>query len=96
MTAGLTSHALKQWGLLDSVPASSELSQMETRRDSDEAAGVALSSPLQQPKLVFVEYMRRASTKGSDVRVDSGDLCNPNQWPRRDVDPSVWQRQTNL
>ena len=43
---------------------------------------------------LVMELIRRADPRGSDVRLDSGDLMRPDCWPRKPVDVSRWTWRT--
>ena len=38
--------------------------------------------------------LRGADYRGSDVRLDSGELLKPGAWPRRSIDPARWEWYT--
>eukprot|EP00973_Karenia_brevis_P023517 3238433-Karenia_brevis.AAC.1 len=44
--------------------------------------------------LLITEMTRRATHRGSDVRLDTNDLMKPSAWPRRHIDPSRWEWKT--
>jgi len=47
------------------------------------------------PSVQLAENMvRRATHRGSDVRLDTGDILRPDAWPRKPVDPSLWTWQS--
>ena len=37
------------------------------------------------------QFCRRATHRGSDVRLATGRLMRPNLWPRQSIDPSWWK-----
>ena len=41
-------------------------------------------------RITLNALLRSADYRGSDVRMDSGALMKPNQWPRRSIDPAKW------
>ena len=41
-------------------------------------------------RLTLNELLRSADYRGSDVRMDTGELMKTNQWPRRSIDPAKW------
>ena len=38
----------------------------------------------------LTSILRSADYRGSDVRLDSGELLTPGRWPRRSIDPARW------
>ena len=51
------------------------------------------ADPLSTPQLekqVLLSLVRAADYRGSDVRLDSGELFRPAAWPRRAIDPGKW------
>ena len=40
------------------------------------------------------QYARRATHRGSDIRLDTGVLLRPDAWPRQPIDPSSWEWRT--
>ena len=52
------------------------------------ARSVETTPELEQ--LTLHALLRSADYRGSDVRMDSGELMKPNQWPRRSIDPAKW------
>ena len=52
------------------------------------ARAAASSSDLEL--LSLNALLRGADYRGSDVRLDVGELTKPNQWPRRSLDPAKW------
>ena len=55
----------------------------------------AHEEPQNDASVVLVEEMaRRATSRGSDVRLDTGDMMTPEAWPRRPCDPQRWTWKT--
>ena len=48
------------------------------------------SSRLHPSVTLCDQLVRAADTRGSDVRLDSGELMHPHSWPRRPVDVARW------
>ena len=43
------------------------------------------------PSIVLCDQLvRSADTRGSNVRIDSGELMHPHSWPRRPMDVARW------
>lgn len=40
--------------------------------------------------LTLNALLRSADYRGSDVRLDTGEMMRPSQWPRRSIDPAKW------
>ena len=38
----------------------------------------------------LIALLRSSDYRGSDIRMDTGELVRPNQWPRRSIDPAKW------
>lgn len=41
-------------------------------------------------RLTLNALLRSSGYRGSDIRLDSGELMRPSQWPRRSIDPAKW------
>ena len=41
-------------------------------------------------RLTLNALLRSSDYRGSDIRLDSGELMRPSQWPRRSIDPAKW------
>ena len=39
---------------------------------------------------MFRRFLRSADYRGSDVRLDTGQLCRPGRWPRESISPVKW------
>ena len=39
---------------------------------------------------LVLEHFRHACTKGSDVRMSTGTIFDPNAYPRLPIDPDLW------
>ena len=53
-------------------------------------AAVSANSTVELEKKLFHSLVRSADYRGSDVRLDSGELYRPASWPRRSIDPAKW------
>ena len=52
------------------------------------------SNPPDASVALVEEYARRATHRGSDIRLDTGVLLRPDAWPRQPIDPSSWEWRT--
>ena len=60
---------------------------------ASQQAAVAAIDPRSSPDLeakLFHSIIRASDYRGSDVRLDSGELFRPHAWPRRSIDPARW------
>ena len=59
---------------------------------SAEAAkqGVSSGDTKDLQSALLGSFFRAADYRGSDVRIDSGELMRPHSWPRRSIDPARW------
>ena len=63
---------------------------------ADATAAVDASSTPELEAALFHSIIRAADYRGSDVRLDSGELLRPHAWPRRSIDPARWAWYTVL
>ena len=59
-------------------------------RSSPSVASVASVRESEQLSLLAKAHLAGADPRGSDVRLDSGELMEPKSWPRRPVDVRKW------
>lgn len=53
-------------------------------------AAVSGDSTAELELLTLNTLLRSSDYRGSDVRMDAGELNKPGQWPRRSIDPAKW------
>jgi hypothetical protein len=46
-----------------------------------------------EEQTVVLEHIRNCNHKGSDVKLDTQTLMEPDAWPRRTLDPKLWKWQ---
>ena len=57
---------------------------------SENFRSLTFSEHIRAQKVLMRQLCRRATDRGSDVRLDTGQLMRPHVWPRQPTDPSRW------
>ena len=57
---------------------------------SESLRSLSLSEHIRTQKVLVRQLCRRVSHRGSDVRLNTGQLMRPDVWPRQPTDPSRW------
>jgi hypothetical protein len=87
MTAWFVQSALLRHGLVDDLAPLEELQLRLPRREP------RVSAAENQKELshnLVCHYLRHADHRGSDVRLDAGQLFRPSAWPRQPIEARLW------
>ena len=92
VVAWLLSHVAYKFGYLDKIPTIEEIRSKATRTH---ARGTPLQEPLESrgfspEQTVVLEHIRGCNQKGSDVKLNTQTLMDPDCWPRLSLDPKLW------
>ena len=88
VVAWLVAHWGKASGYLTAIP--DLLSLRSCCESAENLHSLTLTEHIEAQKVLVKQLCRRATHRGSDVRLDTGQFMKPDVWPRAPTDPSRW------
>ena len=101
VVAWLLGHLAVQLGYLSGVPSFQELrlgqvAQYHTVADRGISGGMPIERALSDEKVLVRRICSRATLRGSDVRLATGELNSPHNIPRQSLDGRFWRWRSTV